>query len=156
MRLILAVAIAGVMSSAAMAFESFEAESAFVSDLIKCPAPKVTRTPGLPDLWGCILPGADVVKVFINADEAGGVENVKVMWNDWTKDNGYGVHTDKAMALAWLAAIATRYAPESVDQVLAAYEGGNQVSVDGPGHVLAYTYWRGPAIDERLFTITAR
>lgn len=156
MKVIFAAAVAGLMSSATFAFESFDAESATVSDLIKCPAPKVTETAGMPDLWGCILPGAEVVKVFVNEDGSGGVENVKVMWNDWTKNTGYGVHTDKAMALAWLAAVVTRYAPESVDRVLAAYEGSSGITVDGQSHTLAYTYWKGPAIDERLFTITAR
>lgn len=144
------------MSSATLAFETFEVESAVVSSLIMCPAPKVSETVGLPDLWSCILPGAEVVKVFINDDGSGGVQNVKVMWNDWTKDTGHGVHTDKAMALAWLAAVATRYAPGSVDKVLAAYEGNSEITVDGPSHTLTYTYWNGPSIDERLFTITLR
>jgi hypothetical protein len=96
-----------------------------------------------------------VVKVFINEDGYGGVENIKLMWNDWTRDTGYGVHTDKAMAEAWVAAIATRYTPLSVDRVLNAFRGTASASIDGDGHVLEYTYFKGPAIDERLVTITA-
>ncbi|KFL26811.1 hypothetical protein JP75_25485, partial [Devosia riboflavina] len=92
----------------------------------------------------------------INEDGDGGVENVKVMWNDWTRDTGYGTHTDQAQAFAWLSALATRYAPQKVDAVLNAFASNSDVSIEGPAHILRYTYWKGPAIDERLVTITAK
>lgn len=154
--LLLAIISSGVLSTTAHANGTFQSETALISDVIKCPAPKITKTEGMPDLWGCILPGAEVVKVFVNADAQGGVENVKVMWNDWTRDVGYGVHTDEKIALAWLAAIATQYAPESVDKVLSAFMGEQDVTLEGPAHTLSYTYWKGPAVDERLFTISTK
>ena len=153
---LLIVSALTLVAPVAHAFESFESETAAISDLIKCPAPNLTQDAGFPDLWGCIWPGAEVAKVFVSADGSGGVENVKVMWNDWTRDTGYGVHTDQAMAHAWLSAIATRYAPESVDKVLAAYAGNSDLTIQGPQHTLDYTYWKGPAIDERLVTITVK
>lgn len=151
--MVAATSIAAITASAS-AFESFETESIAVSSAISCPSPKVTKTEGLPDLWGCILAPNEVAKVFINADTSGGVADVKVMWNDWTKDVGYGVHTDRAAAEAWLAALAMRYAPASVDEVLEAYRGVVDTKIEGDGHLLSYTYFKGPAIDERLVTIT--
>ncbi|WP_273793487.1 hypothetical protein [Brucella anthropi] len=142
--------------AAALSFESFEKESVAVGDLIKCPKERMTKTPGFPDLWGCIWPGAEVVKVFINEDGSGGVKNVKVMWNDWTRDVGYGVHTDAEMARAWLAALATRYAPEAVEDVLLTFDSASNKTIESDTHRLVYTYEKGPAIDERLFTISAK
>lgn len=153
--LVAITAAAALAAGPVLAFDSFDGEAAAVSDLIRCPNPKITSDAGLPDLWGCVFPGADVVKVFINEDGNGGVENVKVMWNDWTRDTGYGVHTDKGMAEAWVTAIATRFAPEAVDRVLDAFRGNADASIAGDGHLLEYTYFKGPAIDERLITITA-
>lgn len=152
-----AIPIAAVVfvASPALAFDSFAGETTALADLIKCPTPKLTQDDGLPDMWSCTLPNAEVVKVFINEDGDEGVEDVKVMWNDWTRETGYGVHTDKAMAEAWVAAIATRYAPTSVDQVLDAFRGNADTAIAGDGHVLEYSYFKGPAIDERLITITA-
>ncbi|RYE71922.1 MAG: hypothetical protein EOO81_04725 [Oxalobacteraceae bacterium] len=147
--------VATIATTSTFAFEPFSDETAAIAHTIKCPAPKITNTPGMADLWGCIIPGAEVVKVFVNADDANAsVRNVKIMWNDWTRDTGYGVHTDKAMAEAWLTALATRYAPEQVAEVLAAFRGAIDTTIAGNGVNLTYTYFKGPAIDERLVTIT--
>jgi hypothetical protein len=89
------------------------------------------------------------MKVFVNAaDSSGGVENVKIMWDDWTRDAGYGVHTDKAMAEAWVTALATRYASTQVQEVLTAFRGTSTVKIKGEGVSLKYTDFKGPAIDE--------
>lgn len=154
--LVLSAAVLASTTAIAADFSSFRAETEAVSNTIQCPRPKVTKTSGMPDLWGCILPGAEVVKVFVNAaDSGGGVKNVKIMWNDWTRDTGYGVHTDKAMAEAWVAALTTRYAPTQVQEVLTAFRGTSTVTIKGEGVSLKYTYFKGPAIDERLITVTA-
>jgi hypothetical protein len=78
------------------------------------------------------------------------------MWNDWSKDAGYGVHTDKAIADAWSATIATRYAPEQVEEVVSVLHGNADKTIENDNFVLAYTFSKGPAIDERLITITAK
>ncbi len=135
-------------------FMSFEDEIAAVAKLTRCGRGKLTRTSGLPDLWGCIAPGAEVLKLFVNEGQDGGVANVKLMWNDWTRDVGYGVHTDGRLALAWASALATRYAPLGVKDVMRAFEGNRPVTIPGEGYVVRYSYDRGPAIDERLLTIT--
>ncbi len=154
--LLISAAILSAAPVLAADFSSFDAETKTVSDTIKCPRPKLTKTSGLPDLWGCIFPGAEVMKVFVNAAGSGrGVENVKIMWNDWTRDTGYGVHTDKAIAEAWVTALTTRYAPTKVQEVLTAFRGTSTTTIKGDGVTLKYTYFKGPAIDERLITITA-
>lgn len=145
-----------VGSAGAADFNSFTVETKAIADTLKCPNPKVTKTAGMPDLWGCILPGAEVMKVFVNASAGGRVENVKIMWNDWTKDVGYGVHTDKAIAEAWVTALATRYAPLKIQEVLDAFRGKSDAVISGDGVSLEYTYFRGPAIDERLITVIAQ
>ncbi|MCM2456513.1 hypothetical protein HGO37_14070 [Rhizobium sp. CG4] len=154
-----AILISVILMSAPPAFTAdfshFDAETKAVSQAIKCPTPNVTRTPGLPDLWGCIFPGAEVMKVFINAtDDGNSVENVKIMWNDWTRDTGYGVHTDKGVAEAWVMALSSRYAPTKVQEILAAFRGTSPVTIEGDGVNLTYTHFKGPAIDERLITVT--
>lgn len=136
-------------------FKSFENEVAAVTDLTRCARGKVTRTSGLPDLWGCVAPGAEVLKLFVNEGQDGGVANVKLMWNDWTRDVGYGVHTDGRLAMAWASALATRYAPLAIEDIMRAFEGDRSVTILGEGYVVNYSYDRGPAIDERLLTITS-
>lgn len=149
------IAVASIFAATpALAFDSFNDEIYKVSHEIKCNSGKISKESGLPDLWGCILPGAEVLKVFINEDGSGGVENVKIMWNDWTRDTGYGLHTDREVAMAWVSALSTIYAPESVDKVMDAFSGNRDIKIDGNGYSLSYTYFRGPAIDERLITIT--
>ncbi|WP_166096786.1 hypothetical protein [Rhizobium flavescens] len=65
------------------------------------------------------------------------------------------LHTDKAIAEAWVTALATRYAPTRVQDVLSAFQGTSTTTIKGDGVTLEYTYFKGPAIDERLITITA-
>lgn len=137
-------------------FKSFKLETEQMEQLIKCSNPKISTIAGFPDLWSCVSPGAEVVKVFINAKQGNkDVENIKVMWNDWTKDTGYGVHTDKHIAEMWLTAIAEKYAPQQVDEVLSAYKGTSKKTIENSRFILTYSYYSGPAIDERLFVITA-
>lgn len=155
---VVAMVLGGSAAHAGEGFESFVTETDALADLVKCPegSAKVNVTAGLPDLWGCVLPGAEVVKIFVNERDEDQVENVKLMWNDWTRDAGYGLHTDKAMAEAWLAALATRYAPEQVDAVLSAFGGEEEVRIDSGAFLITYRFDQGPAIAERLVTITEK
>lgn len=144
-----------VTSQTGSAFESFDNEVAAIVELTHCTRGKVTRTSGQPDLWGCVALGAEVLKLFVNERQDGGVANVKLMWNDWTRDVGYGVHTDSRLAMAWASAFATRYAPHAVTDIMVAFEGDRSVTIHGEDYVVDYSYDRGPAIDERLLTITS-
>lgn len=134
-------------------FENFETEISEISTKINCSG-KITKDEELPDLWGCIYPDAEVTKIFINESESGGVENVKIMWNDWTKDVGYGVHTNQSAAEELVASVSKIYAPDQVSDILAAFAGGRDITINNDLFSLSYTYSQGPAIDERLVTIT--
>lgn len=144
-----------VSSSAASAGElkDFNSETKTIAETIKCKNAKITKTAGLPDLWGCILLDAEVLKVFVNASEDGSVQNVKVIWNDWTRDIGYGVHVDAAIAEDWVKAITAVYAPLRVQEVIEAFRGKSTAVITEGGISLKYTYFKGPAIDERMIVI---
>lgn len=138
-------------------FSNFQTEGQQMAELLKCKNAKISKTEGLPDLWGCIWPQADVVKIFINAkDDNIGVENIKFIWNDWTKDVGYGVHTDKDKAEEWVKSIAEKYAPDQTAKVLDVFQGSATKTIENENYILTYTYEAGPAIDERLLVITAK
>src|SRR6266545_543017 len=120
--LLMLLGLVMVVPSNAMAqFLSLADEAKAVSALIKCPSPSLQADSDLPPLWSCLLPSKEVVKIFINGDAGKGVKNVKIMWNDWTKDIGHGRHTDQSIAEAWVATLATRYAPDQVSQLLDAF-----------------------------------
>ena len=97
-----------------------------------------------------------MLKLFVNDTGAGEVENVKLMWNDWSKNVGYGIHVDSGSANTWATAVATRYAPEQADDILAAFQGSSDVVITNSDFTIKYSYFHGPAIDERLLTITEK
>ena len=63
---------------------------------------------------------AETAKVWINesAYRPGVVSNIKVMWNDWIRDIGYGLHADEEEAAIMVGTFADIYAPELKDQLL--------------------------------------
>ena len=155
MRRIAIVGLGLITAGNTRAFEDFKTESARVSAEIACPKPKVNQGAGLDALYMCIGGHSETVKVFINADDGEvGVHNLKFMWNDWTKDIGYGVHADAAIAKAWLAALATRYAPHQVAEVVDVFFSDRGATIRNDMYVLTYTYRVGPSIDERMIVIT--
>lgn len=108
-------------------------------------------------LYGCVQGRAETAKFFVN--EIGGrpgvVENVKVMWNEWTRNNGYGLAADRAEASQMAAVAADLYVPRLKARILEAFMGRRNTSfTDGPFRV-EYRYSDGPAIGEHLLTITA-
>lgn len=143
------------ISAEASMFDTFTAETSAINDILDCKNSGITSTPGLPDLWGCSHPVAEVVKVYVNGGESDGVENVKLMWDDYTKDVGYGLHADREVAELWLASLLSRYASDAVDRMTEAFNGSEDVRVNVDGIAVEYTYSQGPAIGERLITITS-
>lgn len=138
-------------------FGPFATETARLDKAVSCSNGKVSTDEGMPDLWGCIGGAAETVKLFVNesgTDEQ--VQNVKFMWNDWTKDIGYGLHADEALAEKWASAVAATYAPEQAAEVMAAFKGKTDKAISNDKFALAYTYHQGPAIGERMIVITSR
>lgn len=144
-----------MMPGLAFAFDTFNSESAKVSAGIACPKPKINPGDNVwSPLYTCIGGSAETVKFFINGIAGSTkVDDVKFLWNDWTKDIGHGVHADAAIAKSWVAAMATMYAPHKVGKVINAFFGSKNTTIkDGP-YLLKYTYHVGPAIDERMFIV---
>jgi len=137
------------------AFKSFTTE---LNKSLGCKYSKMTPADaGDGALYGCIGGNAETAKVFVNEDKKSRkVLNVKVMWNDWHKDLGYGVHPDKAEATHFLKAISQQLSPELSAQLLESLEQSSPRSFSSTRWKVAYTYNRGPGIDERLFVFTPR
>lgn len=136
------------------AFGSFAAETRRLEGEIGCLSPKITDATNPPALWGCIGGYGETVKLFVNeTDGGGGVRNVKFIWNDWTRDAGYGLHADRELAEAWVTAIATVYAPNQLAEVLQVFRGKRNRTLISTGFKLTYTYDQGPSIGERMLVI---
>jgi hypothetical protein len=137
-------------------FLSFEQEKNRITQAIQCQSPKITPPSyGLGDLFGCVSGPAKTVKVFINeAPGTGGVENVKIMWNDWFRDGGWGVHADQAEARRVTEAILKLYDPAQSKRLITAFFADSNATVSGSTFKFKYTRQRGPKIDERLIAIT--
>ena len=117
------------------------------------------QPPVFGKLYGCIGGEAETAKVFVNADPIyGNVINIKVMWNDWFIDIGYGLHADKIEAMEMAMAILDLYVPDQpADQrqeLLTTFLSGNIGKVFKYNDLsIEYRYTRGPKIDERLLII---
>ncbi|EHA17006.1 hypothetical protein HAL1_03227 [Halomonas sp. HAL1] len=108
-------------------------------------------------LYGCIQGKAETVKWFINEiPDTGRVENIKLMWNDWFKNIGYGLHADKREAEKALEALIQMYAPQKASEVQQTFWANSNKTIESDGFVLKYTYSRGPSIDERLIVVTSK
>ena len=139
-------------------FGSFSSETDRATKALACPRPKTTpASAGLGALYGCVVGRAETVKFFINEGaKAGQVKNVKLMWNDWFKDTGYGVHADQPEAEKFVRALAALYAPSLKDKLLKAFFANENTTVEAGQYRFAYSYSRGPAIDERLIVVTQK
>ena len=158
MKLVLLLAIA-FFTTQTIAFESFDAESNKVTQNIGCIKPKFNgASPGWGRLYSCIGGKEETVKIFTNeeSDIKNKVKNVKFLWNDYTKNIGYGIHADAAIAKAWAASVATMYAPLQVEKVLKVFKSKKSTIIESENYILKYTYSVGPAIDERMFVITKK
>lgn len=146
------------LPQAPQAFEGFNSESAAIDAAVTCHAENLTEGGGpWGDLFACLGGVHETVKVFVNEEPGTGrVENVKIMWNDYTRDVGQGVHTGASIARAWVAALAVRYAPRQVEAVTNAFFSNRNRIITSQRYRIEYTHSEGPAIDERLLVVTAR
>ncbi len=138
---------------------SFYKEYKLVSRKINCPNPKVIKSTANweGDLFSCVSGKAETVKLYINEKPSGNeVKNIKLMWNDWTKNMGYGVHTDKGLAANWVAKIADLYAPQKASEVKRMFLNRSNKTITSNNYQLKYTHDVGPAINEHLLVITAK
>ncbi|MGA0530777.1 hypothetical protein [Hansschlegelia sp. KR7-227] len=106
-------------------------------------------------LYGCISGSEETAKVFVNETPAGGgVENIKIMWNDYFRDGPWGLHADSTEAGAHLYGTLAVLAPDAWPRMKAAFAGSAPVEMAANGYTLRYTWTRGPSVHERLVTMT--
>ena len=137
---------------------SFQAETARATKALKCLRPEMMPAgSGFGALYGCIAGSSETVKFFINeAEGTGQVENVKLMWNDWFIDIGYGLHADKKEAMFFIKAFAKLYASNMEKKLMLIFFSNFNTVLEVGDYQIAYTYNRGPKIDERLLTLTPK
>lgn len=138
---------------------SFQKEADRATKMLNCKDVKITPAGyGLGALYGCITGSAKTVKFFINekAKDVGKVDNVKLMWNDWFVDIGYGKHADKSDAKAYVKTFAKLYAPKIEKKLESIFFSNSNVTMEVDDYQIAYTYSRGPKIDERLLVLTSK
>ncbi len=145
-------------SLAAAESPDFQAETKRVTSALNCTQPKITPASlGLGALYGCITGSAETVKFFINEEEGtGNIQNVKLMWNDWFVDIGYGIHTDLEEAHIFVKTFAQLYAPKLGSKLTTAFFSNSNAIFDTDNYHIEYKYHRGPKIDERLLTATPK
>ena len=137
---------------------SFPIAADRVTNALSCPRPTITPAiSGFGALYSCIVGPAETVKFFINeAEGINQVENVKLMWNDWFVDIGYTIHADKMEAQAFIKAFAELYAPAKEKELASIFFSNSNITMEVDDYHIAYTYSRGPKIDERLLVLTPK
>lgn len=141
----------------ALAFEDFDKESSRISRTFDCVRESVVpaSTTSQGELFSCIGGRSETVKVFINAaPHSSDVVNMKVMWNEWTKDIGDGIGTDRLLAKAWVSEFADMYFPAQKDDILPAFFSKDPVKLLSDDYEITYEYQKGPAIDQHLIVVT--
>lgn len=146
------------VSVSGQGFDTFSTESLKAEKELNCEDTGTTPASyGMGALYGCIQGEAQTVKWFINEiPNTNRVENVKLMWNDWFKDRGHGVHTDINEAKYALWVLIDMYAPDKREELENVFWGEQDKTIRVANYILKYTYSRGPAIDERLIVVTER
>lgn len=137
---------------------NFEEETKRATSAFRCAQPKITpRNADFGALYGCITGNQETVKLFINeAEDTNGVKNIKLMWNDWTMDVGYGLHADETEAKYFAMTFAQQYAPKLVSSLMTSFFSNSNASFETDDYHIEYRYHRGPKIDERLLVATPK
>jgi len=141
-------------------FGLFHDEALAAKNELKCPnSVDSDITPPLysggGSLYGCILGKMETVKYFINESSGTGrVLNIKFIWNDWFRNIGFGVHSDKQEAQNSLNTLIKLYAPKKSKELRKIFFGNKSINMKTEKFQFSYTFDRGPAIDERMLIVT--
>ena len=137
---------------------SFQKEADRATKMLNCTKAKITpASSGFGALYGCIAGSAETVKFFINEGEnVGKVKNVKLMWDDWFIDIGYGKHADKKEAEKYVKAFARLYAPKMEKKLSSIFFSNSNTTMEVGEYQISYTYSKGQKIDERLLVLTPK
>lgn len=93
-------------------------------------------------------------KVFVNEQgSTGTIKDITVMWNDWTEGT---IHADKKDALVMLGMVVGKYVPEKKKEIINLFAKKKGKKLETENFHIEYTFTKGPAIDERLITLTPK
>lgn len=149
--------ISTVPVKAASAFQTFDIEVSRATSFLSCAVPRLSPPQdGTGALYGCIQGQAETAKFWINEDGStpGRVQNVKVMWNDWTKDLGDGLHADALEAEQQVRVAVKSFAPELEEEIVGAFFDRSPKTWQSGKFLIEYKLTPGPAIDEHLLKIS--
>jgi hypothetical protein len=106
------------------------------------------------DMYGIIDGDAQTSKLFVNAKLGSqDVENLKIMWNEYTKGNLK--HADKNEAKRMVSTIAKLYAPEKESELLAAFFGTAATRVvTSEAFKFSFKLTYAPLMTEHLMIVT--
>jgi hypothetical protein len=115
---------------------------------------------GYGALYGCIKGNAQTAKLFINETPSVSnvVQDVKLMWNRWTRDTGFGVDADEQVAIEMLDDLLELYAIPNADIVKQTFRDRTleERPFESDNFIVTVRKSEGPAINEHLLTIVAR
>lgn len=133
-------------------FLSFSDECAKISCQTTCRNSKVISA---AQMYYCAQGKTETVNWYINGIKGTDrVQNIKLMWNDWYKDFGYGIHAEKKEAFESLEILINLYASDKSKEIKDAFCGNKNITIKTKAFMIKYTFDRGAGIDERLITIT--
>ena len=158
--LFVVLGIASVASGSELQLRSFSAEVARAKSAFHCTESVVSpalKADGLGAMYRCIGGKAQTVKLFINEHvSTGNVESIKLIWNDWTRDTGYGTHSDKKEAQSFVTAFAKLYTGNRDKELNTIFFNNNNKTIPSQKSEIRYTYQHGAQIDERMLVLVPK
>lgn len=108
-------------------------------------------------LYSCISGQQGTAKIYINENPGKGtVKNIKIMWNDYFKDVGYGTHLGHVEAYKFVDTVTDMLVPSVSKKLQANFIGHQNFDYETKEFAASYKYHKGPAIEERLITLTPK
>jgi hypothetical protein len=157
----MAIAAMAVLLAAATSISSaldFKSQAALATETFKCPNPKINKYAyGYGAEYKCTVGRARTVTLFIN--EADGyfqptdVASIKLLWKDWIKDNGSGLHPDQAEAQRFVTTFSKLYAPELGSKLKEAFFAKTDKTFTTPKYRISYSFDSFGGYDEHLLRL---
>jgi len=154
-KIIIVITTLALCSSIEAGFASFKTETSKAENIaIFCKAKITPASSNFGALFGAICGKEETAKYFVNEDpKDGSTLNIKVIWNDWHTDMGYGLHPDRFEAAKLLDLAIQLYASKLKDEIRAAFFENKNQTFDTDEFILTYTFHHGSRIDERILKI---
>ena len=125
-----------------------------INSALNCIKPKGVSGLGTAgDLFVCKV--GDEVTLYVNQNLGNNtVKSIKLIWNDYTRDVGYGVHAGAAAAKNAATKLGDMYGLTEPGQLAVLLSSADSGELKSETHAFSYTYRQGPSIDERMLMIT--